>query len=608
MEDLSFLIVIFTALATPLLLAKFHISNLPTAVAEILVGIILGKSLLNIIHVNSTLNQLSSLGVIILLFLSGMEIDFTLFKPQVGKDKQFWTPLKIASSSFIIIVVLATGLAYILKLLGLFTELPLAAIIFATIALGIVIAALKEQELLSKPLGQTLLLIAALGEVIPLTALTIYASLHSAHAERVWLIALIFLAAIFLLTRSRRIYHFFEAIDKSTTQLDIRLAFFLIIALVSIAEGVGAENILGAFLAGIVMKLLRPKEETQNKLTSLGYGFFIPIFFIMTGVKLNIRALFADPQALTLIPVFLLGFMLAKLPIYWILRRRFKNSNAWAGTFLSTTTITIVLPALQVGRNLKVITEAQSGAFTLAAIIVCVLFPVLFNKFHQPEPEDLKKTKVNFIGANLITVPIAQQLIKGWYDVTLFTDREDNYRTYNSEANIVFLDNLTQAALIEHQVFDTDVIVMAYADHERNYELSQWALDENVPRIIARFETKNVANDQYDRLTEQGVEVFNTFEANISMLRSMIEAPATFKIITDTDSGLFEVTVNNRRFTGLEIKNLPFINDITIARIYRNHEFFAPHGDTELQQGDHLIFTGNKTIIRNIRQQLEIEN
>lgn len=608
MENLSFLIVIFAALATPLLMARFHISNLPTAVAEILIGIILGQSFFNVIHVNTSLSQMSALGVIILLFLSGMEIDFSLFSTKNKTKSAVWSPLKIAIFSFVALLITAFLISLLLAVTGLFKEMILAALIFSTIALGVVIAALKEKELLSKPFGQTMLLIAALGEVVPLVTLTIYATMHSANPGRVWLIPLIFLAAIFLLKRSKRVYTFFDKIDKSTTQLDIRLAFFLIFALVSVAEQVGAENILGAFLAGIVMKLLRPKDETQDKLTSLGYGFFIPIFFIVTGAKLNIPELFKDKNALILIPIFLIGFLVAKLPIYVILKKRFKATNAFAGTFLSATTITLVLPALTVGRDLNLITDAQSGAFTLAAIIVCLIAPVLFNKFYQPEPDDVKKTKVHFIGANLITIPIAQQLQKGWYDVQLYTDRQDNYRTYNSEASITYIDTLNFENLTTSGAFEADIVVMAYADHQKDFELSQWALKAKVPRIIARFESKNVANDQYDVLTSQGVEVFNTFEANISMLRSMIEAPASFKIITDTDSGLFEVTVHNRRFTGIELKNLPFVDKITIARIYRNKEFFAPHGDTEIHVGDHLIFTGNKTDIAAIRQQLEKNN
>lgn len=611
MDNLALVIVLLAALMTPLLMAKFKISYLPTAVAEIIVGIVLGTSGFHLISVTPTLNELASLGVTVLIFLSGMEIDFDLFKKQPtplnGAKKQL-SPLQLASGSFALILLSALCLSLLLAWSGLFSDIGIATILFSTIALGVVIAALKEKELLSQPLGQTILLIAVLGEIVPLIALTVYAALNRPGSKSVWLLSLIFLAAIYLLLRFKKAYQFFARIDKSTTQLDIRLAFFLIITLVSIAEQVGAESILGAFLAGMVMKLLRPREETTDKLTSIGYGFFIPIFFIMTGAKLDLPALLANPKALALIPFFFISFMLAKALVYFVLKRRFKTTNALAGMFLTSTTITLVLPILTVGQNLKVISEQQAGAFTLAAVISCILGPVLFTRFYQPTPEDLPRKRVHFIGANIITIPIAQQLSKGLYDIRLFTDNQKNYRTYNSEANLTLLPHLTQTELTTTGAFEADILVLGYLNHDQNYQLAQMAIQAGVPRIIARFEAKDILNHQYDELTAQGVEIFNTYEANISLLRSLIETPSTLQIIANTDAGLFEVTVQNRRFTGMQVSNLPFVDHVTISRIYRHQQLITPHGDTQIHLNDHLILTGNKQAIPAIRQQLEKQN
>lgn len=606
MDSLSLLIVLFAALAIPLVMAKFKITSTPTAVAEIVTGIVLGPSILSVVNTGSVLNELASLGVIVLMFLSGMEIDFSLFKPQ--KNATQIGPAKVAIIAFATVVAMSGIFATILQVTGFLPHAVFVTIVYSTVALGVVIAALKEKELLSKPFGQTILLIAALGEVVPLISLTVYASLNGTSSKSVWWLLAIFVAAIFLLMRFRKPYQFFARIDKATTQLDIRLAFFLIITLVTIAESVGAENILGAFLAGIVMKLLRPREETQDKLTSLGYGFFIPIFFIMTGVKINLRTLMADPKALALIPILLIGFFFAKSLLVFVLRLRFKPRNAIAGTFLASTTITIVVPALTVGRNLGIISTTQSGAFTLAAIITCIFSPILFNRFYQEEPEDFKKTVVHFIGTNLLTVPIAQQLSKGLYDITMFTDDPAKYSTYNSEVNVKLMPSFSQGALHEAGAFDADMVMLAYFDHDKNFELAQWALAEKVPRIIARFESKNVASTRYDVLREQGVEVYNTIDASISLLRSLIETPSTLKILDDTQAGIFEITVNNRKFTGMEVKSLPFVNEITISQIYRDKQFIAPHGDTQIHLGDHIIFSGDKTAVADIRQQMEKKN
>ena len=117
----------------------------------------------------------------------------------------------------------------------------------------------------------------------------------------------------------------------------------------------------------------------------MGYGFFIPVFFITTGVNLNLRTLFTDPSSLILIPVFLIAFIMSKAAVYGAFRHRFGRRYAVAAAVVTSTTITLVLPILQVGRNLKLITTAQSGAITLAAIITCLVCPVIFNKILSKE-------------------------------------------------------------------------------------------------------------------------------------------------------------------------------------------------------------------------------
>ncbi|WP_288659210.1 cation:proton antiporter, partial [uncultured Limosilactobacillus sp.] len=448
MEELSILIVMVAALLIPLVMARFNISSVPTAVAEIVTGIILGKSLFGIVSTTEALSMMSTLGVMMLMFLSGMEINFDLFKKQPGAAPNPKSPVNLAGQAFGLVIVSAAVLGIILNQIGLFHDVFLATILFSTVALGVVIATLKEKEILGRPAGQTILLTAVLGEVVPMLALTIYASLNGGNASRLWLIILLFLAAIVLLRRFKQPFIWFNKISKATTQLDIRLAFFLIFILVTIAEQVGAENILGAFLAGMVMKLLEPSEATQEKLTSIGYGFLIPFFFIMTGVKLNLRQLFANPRALALIPILVVCFVLAKMPAMLVFRWRFNRRNAFAGSFLTVTTITLVLPSLQVARNLHAITSTQSDAFVLAAVIVCIIGPIVFNSTYKLEKADLIKQRVVILGANTITVPIAQQLSKNWYVIRMVTDNEENYKTFNSEVqDLAYLAKVDETTL-----------------------------------------------------------------------------------------------------------------------------------------------------------------
>lgn len=606
MQQLSMLIIMLAALIIPIAMARFKVSSVPTAVAEIVAGILLGKSAFNIVQETSSLTLLSSLGVIILMFLSGMEINFDLFKKAPGQKKRDpKLPVSIAVLSFTAVIITAFILGVILYFMGLFSDVLLATILFSTIALGVVIATLKEKEILGRPMGQTILLTAVLGEVIPMLALTFYASIYGHNAGRLWLIVLLFLAAIILLRRFRQPYVWFNNVSKATTQLDIRLAFFLIFTLVTVAESVGAENILGAFLAGMVMKLLEPSEATQEKLTSIGYGFFIPIFFIMTGVRLDLKSLFANKTALALIPILVACFIIAKLPTTLIYRRRFNARNSFAGGFLTVTTITLVLPSLQVTKNLHAITSTQSDAFILAAVIVCVLAPIVFNSTYKLNKEDLVKERVVIIGANTLTVPVAQQLSHNWYVVRMLTDNQDNYKTFNSEVNdLKYIEEIDEQALDAGKYFDTDVMVLGFRNDNKNYQMAVLAKKHGVKRVIASVQNPKVSTDHIDELNRLGVEIFNSFVVQNSVLRSLIESPSVFEMLMSAHSGLFEVTIHNQRYVGIELRSLPFIDQITVSRIYRKHKPISPSGDTVLEYGDHILYTGPYEIVNEVRQRL----
>lgn len=606
MQQLSMLIIMLAALIIPIAMARFKVSSVPTAVAEIVAGILLGKSAFNIVQETSSLTLLSSLGVIILMFLSGMEINFDLFKKAPGQKKRdAKSPVSIAVLSFTAVIITAFILGVILYFMGLFTDILLATILFSTIALGVVIATLKEKEILGRPMGQTILLTAVLGEVIPMLALTFYASIYGHNAGRLWLIVLLFLAAIILLRRFRQPYVWFNNVSKATTQLDIRLAFFLIFTLVTVAESVGAENILGAFLAGMVMKLLEPSEATQEKLTSIGYGFFIPIFFIMTGVRLDLKSLFANKTALALIPILVACFIIAKLPTTLIYRRRFNARNSFAGGFLTVTTITLVLPSLQVAKNLHAITSTQSDAFILAAVIVCVLAPIVFNSTYKLNKEDLVKERVVIVGANTLTVPVAQQLSHNWYVVRMLTDNQDNYKTFNSEVNdLKYIEEIDEQALDAGKYFDTDVMVLGFRNDNKNYQMAVLAKKHGVKRVIASVQNPKVSTDHIDELNRLGVEIFNSFVVQNSVLRSLIESPSVFEMLMSAHSGLFEVTIHNQRYVGIELRSLPFIDQITVSRIYRKHKPISPSGDTVLEYGDHILYTGPYEIVNEVRQRL----
>ncbi len=597
MEGLSLFLTVFLALVIPIVMARLRVTTVPTAVAEIIVGILMGKSCLNLITQTSQLTFLSNLGVIVLMFLSGMEIDFDLLSPKKHtrarkseRGKQV-KPMVVAAFAFGGVAVDSVLLALGMKALGLFNDVALASIIFMTVALGVVIATLKEKEILGRPIGQTILLTAVMGEVIPLLLLTIYSTINGGDARKLWLIILLFVVAIILLRRFKRPYLWFAKVTKATTQLDVRLAFFLIFALVTVAEQVGAENILGAFLAGMVMKLLEPTQATKDKLTSIGYGFFIPIFFIRTGVNLNLKLLFANPQALMLLPVLVICFFLAKLPVTLTYMRAFNKRNAFAGGFLTATTITIVLPTLQVARKLNAITATQSNAFILAAVIVCIACPIVFNSTFALTPEDKIKEKVVIFGLNAVTMTVYQDLHDSWYSVQVLTCLKEKYDTYKSKVkNLKLLPDRKLDTLEEAGAFDTDIFVATFTDDEANLEVGRAAKQAGVKRVIVS--QGKVVADTVDQLREEGIELFAFNNLHGAMLRALIESPAVYRIITDTNNALYDVVVRNSAYTGRQLMDWDFVDQITVSRIRRGDKWISPHGSTVIEPGDELIYSG----------------
>ena len=284
-------------------------------------------------------------------------------------------------------------------------------------------------------------------------------------------------------------------------------------------------------------------------------------------------------------------FFLAKAPVTLVYMRYFNKRNAFAGGFLTATTITIVLPTLQVARKLKAITSTQSSAFILAAVIVCIVCPIVFNSPFKLTPADKIKEKVTILGLNTLTTTVFQDLHDSWYSVEMLTCKEENYNTYKSKIKqLQLLPDASPATIEKADGFDTDIFVAAYHDDEINYKAALAAKRAGVKRVIAR--QRQAQADVVDQLRDEGIEVFAFNNVRGAMLRALIESPAVYRIITDTNNALYDVVVKNPLYTGRMLMDWDFIDEITISRIRRGNKWISPHGSTVIEPGDELVFSG----------------
>ncbi|MBK1406699.1 monovalent cation:proton antiporter family protein [Staphylococcus hominis] len=611
MEFFSLVIVVVAAFLTPIIVNRLNVTFLPVVVAEILMGIIIGNSFLGLVHKDEMLNILSTLGFIFLMFLSGLEIDFSAFKKDTRKrqgidknEKNLPSHLQLALTVFSLIMVLSIILAFAFKWLGFVDDVLLMVNIISTISLGVVVPTLKEMNIMRTTIGQFILLVAVLADLFTMVLLTIYGGINGEGGGSIWLsaILIVFTAIFYLLGSVFKRLNFMQRLMGGTTQIGIRAIFALIILLVALAEGVGAEYILGAFLAGVVVSLLKPDEEIIHTLDSFGYGFFIPIFFIMVGVDLDIPSLIKEPSLLIIIPILILSFIVSKLIPVLFIRRWFDTKTTIASAFLLTSTLSLVIAAAKIAEELKAITSEMSGILILSAIITCVFVPVVFKKLFPIPDEVNRKIDIALIGKNQLTIPIVQNLTSQLYNITLFYRKDlGDQRNLPDNVTVIEISEYEESLLERLGLFNQDIVVCSANDDGLNKMIAKLAKSHGVNRVICRLE--NSGDDE--ELKTDGIEVFSNFISNKIFLKGLIETPNMLNILSNVETSLYEIEMLNYKYENILLRHFPFGGDIIFVRIVRNNESIVPHGDTQLRYKDRLIVTGSKEYVDELKSELE---
>ncbi|WHY74207.1 monovalent cation:proton antiporter family protein [Fictibacillus enclensis] len=604
----SLVIVILTAFFIPIILSKLRIKFLPVVVAEIIAGIIIGKSGFDIVHAGTWLDILSVLGFIFLMFLSGLEIDFSVFAPSSEKNKlpngkREPNRLKISTIIFALIFIVSFGLSLIFVWTGFTDDAFFMTLIISTISLGVVVPTLKEEELSRTGIGQIILLIAVIADLVTMILLAVFVSLQSGNSAQMWLLLILFGAGIILYFVGKYMRHhtFLETLSKGTVQIDTRAVFTLIIVLVGVSESVGAENILGAFLAGVLVSLLSPNQHMVHKLDSFGYGFLIPIFFVMVGVDLDLISILKDPKALILIPLLLIGLLISKFIPILVLRKWYDWKTVLASGFLLTSTLSLVIAAAKIGERIKVIDTRTSSALILTAVISCIITPVFFKKLLPRKNNETPKEVIAIIGANQFTLPVTKELDSSRYEKKIYHTKQVEKDPKQLETfDIIELDNYSIETLKECGVFESEILVVATGEDGVNEAIAQEARDHGIRRVITRIED----SVKREELSNKNIEVYSAFFSSQVLLKMMIENPSVASFLSRNDNSLYDIPVKNMDYHKTALRNFPHFGDAIIVRIFRGKDSIVPHGDTEILFGDKLIVTGSRDHIKQLKRVL----
>ncbi|WP_185968129.1 monovalent cation:proton antiporter family protein [Geobacillus sp. LEMMJ02] len=600
----SLVIVIVAAFLTPLLLHRFRLQMIPVVVAEIVVGIMIGKTGLNIVEQDMWLETLSTLGFLFLMFLSGLEIDFSAFANKTKrKGEKEPNAFFVVSIIFVGIFLVSLGLSYTFVWLGYIDNAFLMTLIISTISVGVVVPTLKDAQLMKTTIGQTILLIAVIADLVTMVLLAVFVSTYDPSHGNIWLLLGLFLVGVIFYFAGKyfKKRSFVETMAKGTIQIDTRAVFALIIVLVALSETLGAENILGAFLAGVLVSLLAPNQDFVHKLDSFGYGFFIPIFFVMVGVNLDLRPLFTKLDILLLIPLLFLALVISKVVPVYILRIWYDRNTTLAAGFLLVSTLSLVIAAATIAERMGMIDENMKGALILVAVLTSVVSPIMFKKLYRVEKEERKKV-VKLIGTNQFTLAAVRDLSPDEYEPTLYHIRQDKINVAVDHVfPIVDIEDYSLETLQKHDALTADVVVVLTGDEQTNAQIAIWAKEQGVPRVIAFAESPSVIQ----KLKDNEVETLSLALSAGAMLKAFIESPNVVHMLTKRDITLHEIEMNNLAYHGVLLRQFPFFGDCIIVRIFRGHESIVPHGDTEMRIGDRMIVTGSEEYVKELRELLE---
>ena len=375
----NLLVVVALAFFVPLTLGFVPALKLPAVVVEIVAGIVVGPAVLGWVEIDQAVSVLALIGLAFLLFLAGLEIDVHELRGR---------PLRLATMGFVLSFVIAVGAGFGLQALDLAGSGLFVAIVLTATSLGIIVPVLKDAGEIGSPFGQLVVAAASIADFGAIILLSLLFSRQGGGigSQAILLGGFVIVAGAIGLAvggaeRLPALSQVLFRLQDTTAQIRIRGAFLLLIVFAFVAERLGLETILGAFMAGALLTLIDQDRQMTHpdfrlKLEAAGFGIFIPIFFVVSGVRFDLDALTGSVSALARVPVFLVALLVVRgLPAV-LYRREIGNRRSLVAALLQATSLPFIVAATQIGLELGTIDAATGAALVGAGIISVLLFPL----------------------------------------------------------------------------------------------------------------------------------------------------------------------------------------------------------------------------------------
>ena len=380
----NLLIVMAAATVSPLVLDVLPLPTIPPIVIDILAGILIGPQVLDLVSVDAPLEVFSQVGLVFLFFLAGLEIAF-----DATGERHLGAVAAAFGASLVLAVLVALGFDAV----GIVDTPVLVAIILAATSFGIVVAVLKDAGRTDSPFGQLVIAAASLADFATVILLSLFFSSSGASFENTLVLLVLFFALVvvmgLVLAGARTSGALREAIarmHRTSAQISVRMAFLLLAVLVFFAGRFGLEVVLGAFLGGAMVSLLdrdRAVAATglKDKLEGIGFGIFIPTFFVVSGVTLDLDALFSSFETMVLVPLTVIALLLIRGVPVTLYRRFLSRREMVAAGLLQATSLSFIVPATQIGVELEKISTATAAGLVAGGVVTVLTLPVIALRF-----------------------------------------------------------------------------------------------------------------------------------------------------------------------------------------------------------------------------------
>ncbi len=612
------LLVTIVAWIVPILLSLLRLRKIPAVIVEIIFGYLLGHYILTN-HATVSFHILEFLaltGFIFLMFLSGLEIDTDQIIASFPRKKLNYSrfvanPLLVGIVHFVIAIALSYGATLLLARLINIPHAWYFSLIMGTTSVGIVLPVLKSRGELSARFGQMIIISAALADILSIILFTFTAFIikNGFKTELLYILILFFVFYLFyrLGNRIKHISHLKKLVfqlSHAASQIRVRGTVVMILIFVVLSQYISEEVVLlGSFLSGLILSTLLHKGRSvlMIKLDGMGYGFIIPVFFIMVGIQFDPVALKEFDQSLFgFLGLLLLTLFIVKIVPSLLWARLFGRQKAVAAGFLMSSRLSLIIAASAIGLQLGVITPGINASFVLMAVFTCLLSPVIFNWVNPVKLTEGEKTLI--VGGSSTGVLLARRMnIHGKKVVIIEKDRDRFQEIHSKGLLIVRGDGADPDIYKKLKLTPENYVVVETGDDKRNYEIVNFLRNELLhERIIMRA----CKMPCVEKLTRLGVVSIDLHRILATAIENLILRPTTYHDLVETfeNYSVEEIAITNKAMDGKHLKEVPFHSGAVLMMITRDKTSFIPHGETYLRLGDLLHIFGTQTALQEVRK------